>query len=841
MDTLRPKSHVLTVVVLCALGTVPLGCKNPDSYLSRLDDAVVKPWVGTPHEDVGSTHLAVLSVMRWDDYKKQLQPTFQLTEKDALKLAVADTLQTDQSLLDAFAAQLGLKLAPSDVLPAGYKKDDYAGADIPKPDASGARAGKVADMEPNDIGVDPHLAYLAATALYQEVKLLNHYIAEAAIGGGYKAYIVRTQIACMPRKRGLAYDTYVDLGFFLDDIRVPGPVARAELLSIQKDFGQEIAKIPTLANERPPQEILGLLGFSDPNRATADPNMKPVINAGVDYATTLQRYEKSRTQTPLQATANAIGELRAVRDDLKTFVKDANATTGRVPTDKTAVKETEELLRRINGNIGKLETQYVTIRGRPRVIPLLVTDQVEAALMSRRAETLRQITLALSAAYAGIGGKANVDKLTSLIESSLGRNYNSLLTVGQLSDNMLRVRFGARQSPGSHSYEMVPQTHNVTFLLLLPNPSVESEEQLVYIGSKTRFIYCRNGKPVPPPDAGLDETVKKRLFDGWKAAAANDDEKNYLDKVRKGDAQSIWGKLMADAANDDYKSFVTSLLTEDVNNPGLANRMWFDLCASLSSEYDKTTFTVPKYPTPVARIVTGESQTVILVDDGKTTSGTIIGVKDIDLEKVSAVWHVEDGNATSYEFPATQAALAQGDRDLVLTFLSLAALNLKPKDTESWRLFLSYAKPNGEYDRIGDEKGLSGRYLKARAAKEQAQIIVEVAQEQLQTNATVNGNEVTRSLRVGFVAGQGVSDKDIARYSMVVSGAVVASYDPTSGIIAEVSKGGQVYRIEKAGWVTLQLKELVAGQAVKLTFTAPAGYENPPTKEIKVMAASGKG
>jgi hypothetical protein len=850
MDTLRPRSDVSAIIALFVLGMVPLGCRNPDSPLADSWYKFDRFFNGTPYDEVGSTHVAVLSVTRWDDYKKQLQPAFVLTEDKALKLAVADTLQTDQSLYDAFTASLGLKLAPSSVLPAGYKENDYAGADIPESGANSTRAGTIAKVEPNDIGSDPHLAYLAATALYQEVKLLNRYITDAAITQDYKAYVVQTQIACMPSQRGLAYDTYVDLGFFLDNIQVSESVGEPQRVSL------------------PPLDDSALRAPDTKYRAKSRSLAKSsdVSESEPNYEMIRKEYDEAKDKSPLLATKNAIRELSTMRDRLKKLV-DANgpeAPGSSVPKDGgRAVEISQEpkpehakiaagLLPTISATVEELKKQAAQIGKQPRVIPLLVTDEVEAALMSRRAETLREIVLTLSAAYAGIGGKVDVDKLTSIVKSSFGRNYNSLLTVARQSDNVLRVRLGARQSPGGYSYEMVPQTHNVSLLLLVPAPLVAASEHDVYVGSRTTFAYCANGKWVRPPDAP-DERVRNRLCANWKAAAvnANSKELNGITEISEPNKPNTWNQLVTHVANEEYESFVETLEEKGIKDQGLVNRMWFDLSIRGAKDYDKTTFAVPKYPESKAEIVGDKSQTVICSDDGKTTSATIFGVKDIDPVKVSAVWRVEctrDGSATgngegskvaSYAFPATTAALAPGERDLVLTFPSLAAQGLKPKDAISHPLSLCYPHSDGKYRDIEDVNKLTGLYRKTSvAAKQKAQITVQVAPEPLQANAT-SGNEA-RSLCVAFVRSPGVGNKDdISGYTITVSGPLVVSYKPTNTVIEEApTKGLQVYTIKTDGQVVLQLTGLVADQTVKLTFTAPEGYESPASKEIKVVGVS---
>lgn len=102
----------------------------------------------------------------------------------------------------------------------------------------------------------------------------------------------------------------------------------------------------------------------------------------------------------------------------------------------------------------------------PYVIPLLVTDNLEASVHTGTVDTVRQLGFALSLLVKGFAVSAEVERLLEELKSVLGRDLNSLLTVARLSDNTLRVRLGAL-SQAEARYAMVPRTHNVTLLILV--------------------------------------------------------------------------------------------------------------------------------------------------------------------------------------------------------------------------------------------------------------------------------------------------------------------------------------------------------------------------------------
>jgi hypothetical protein len=179
------------------------------------------------------------------------------------------------------------------------------------------------------IGTDPMMKYRMATALYQEVQLLNQYILDVARRKNLEPYVVRLQVSVMPKARNLPLDTYVNLSFF-------------------------------------------------------------------------------------QGT-------------------DAKTLSSPAP-----------------------------------VVPLLVTDNVEANSAASSSLEVSQLALALSAMLEGADMTGEAERLREAAESVLGRDFNSLLTVGSLGEHGLRVRLGALQrtlGTNGARYAALPQTHNVTVVL----------------------------------------------------------------------------------------------------------------------------------------------------------------------------------------------------------------------------------------------------------------------------------------------------------------------------------------------------------------------------------------
>ena len=100
------------------------------------------------------------------------------------------------------------------------------------------------------------------------------------------------------------------------------------------------------------------------------------------------------------------------------------------------------------------------------VLPLLVSDNVEGVQTARTVELLIQAQLALKAMTAGTGLLFDGGLTRQKVQSALGTDLNSLLTVGRVSNSMLSIRIGAQRSASS-TYATVARNTTVWTLLLV--------------------------------------------------------------------------------------------------------------------------------------------------------------------------------------------------------------------------------------------------------------------------------------------------------------------------------------------------------------------------------------
>ena len=119
--------------------------------------------------------------------------------------------------------------------------------------------------------------------------------------------------------------------------------------------------------------------------------------------------------------------------------------------------------------------------------PLVISDAMEINSVEKSLETIRQASLGISGMIQAIGVNAGVERAVDRLLAKSGANRNSLITVGRVSDSMLRIRLGAYDS-GSGGLVMAARSYNISLMILVD----ESYEHLA-INTRTEFVDVYNG------------------------------------------------------------------------------------------------------------------------------------------------------------------------------------------------------------------------------------------------------------------------------------------------------------------------------------------------------------
>jgi len=133
----------------------------------------------------------------------------------------------------------------------------------------------------------------------------------------------------------------------------------------------------------------------------------------------------------------------------------------------------------------------ISMMENPVVIPLIATDTLEGSVRAAAVEAIANSSLTLIAVLKDAGAGASFGDLEDRLKTAAGRDLNSLFTVGRLTDNTIRARFGAAQQASSRR-SMIPRTHHVTLLVLMP-----ANSRTLRILSESEFVDVETGQMLP--------------------------------------------------------------------------------------------------------------------------------------------------------------------------------------------------------------------------------------------------------------------------------------------------------------------------------------------------------
>jgi hypothetical protein len=385
----------MRVVAVCAVCTVLSSCITVPEFLGGDSP------IANNRAEAGKVYVAAYPPLAWQEIVEELKPNFMVgSANEVLDDVLPVTSVEDFSTLRSSGASIeanfaGTSVTKNDAVTTERKADGsivQSGTNTrtekldpaSRPTPSGEAPLSAGDFVPSlpagappaqgafGYDVDPFLKYRTATALYQEIKLLNKYLGADVSGEGYTPYLFRVQVSLQPYAHHQPIDVYTTLEVNPADDSFP--------------------YIPSFRNH----EI--------------------------------------------------------------------------------------------------------------RVIPLLVTDNMERSNSRRVARAAAQLDAKLSALSNGIGFGAGWQAIQDELQAMAGSEFNSLLTIGQSASNQLTVRLGAATSTKS-DFEMLPRSYDVTFLVLWPDERKKSAQ----IRSSTSFRNARTGALLPLMPQAYMENLRTRL------------------------------------------------------------------------------------------------------------------------------------------------------------------------------------------------------------------------------------------------------------------------------------------------------------------------------------------
>src|SRR5215470_192554 len=246
---------------------------------------------------------------------------------------------------------------------------------------------------------------------------------------------------------------------------------------------------------------------------------------------------------------------------------------------------------------------------RVEILPLLVTDSLEGALESQSLEWIRQYAAALGGAAPTVAGSVKLDKSRDEVQNWRGTALNSLLTVGRLNNNTIQVRLGAaRQGEG---YVMIPQNHNITFVVTVPAPFVENASNsgakytpAVRVVAKTVMRKATTGESLSHQDidkriSNVEMLLKNHFQDKTITPIANGfcpgpkDNGQCTPEQRQRNAADY---LLRQVYANDYKKFDETLMAAGWDRTKLRfeRDLWSEIVETLGqSEFSAASFELP--------------------------------------------------------------------------------------------------------------------------------------------------------------------------------------------------------------------------------------------------------
>ena len=260
----------------------------------------------------------------------------------------------------------------------------------------------------------------------------------------------------------------------------------------------------------------------------------------------------------------------------------------------------------------------------PIVLPMLVTDNLELSNKSYHLETVRNLSLALQGMIGNVGLKVGTDAYNQLITEILGHDINSLLTVGRLHNNILRVRLGAMQQGGG-LYAVVPHTQTVSLVVLIRKKENTADGYDLIVTSKTEWKHTSDPEKNPIiSDSNFQKYLKKfnkfSVDIGYSKisieefnkiiTAYNDNDFDEFKKYFK--PKSVVNVSEKKGEQNFFEKFISRYLIKNVdltnvsysdasivnqNNIVNSRLLWGKLASIIaSSQFDQSSVQIPRFP-----------------------------------------------------------------------------------------------------------------------------------------------------------------------------------------------------------------------------------------------------
>lgn len=606
---------------------------------------IYQPVTVNYQEDAGAVHVAIIGARHLDEVIGELQPQFEMNEKIALDRSIPVTLSYYNEAISSFKAALKIALPGTSTTSTETQAINNGVTNRQSSDVENSTPGDVSKLSPESashpalrdgkvpdgaLGTEALTQYQVAKTLFQEIKILNRSLKDLPRSEKYEPYVVTMQISLMPYQRGLRYDAYSTLSFFPNEAQgsIP-PALRNEISNIVSEVkARAITNATQLSNRL--------------SAACSQPVVTPAWSGSYKPLIYWNSFFVAEaTPAAPKAKMGTTNFTDSERDDVLIYLGSLLGLANESATDDS-------------GRVG------TTLQ--PVIVPLLATDNLEAADNDRILNQIRQLNLSLAGMFSGVGAQLGLDWFKQNLEAVNARDLNGLLTLGRLNDSTLRVRLGAMLQSKSE-FAMVPRTHNISVVVMVPKGS----GQLAVLG-RTVFRDSITGEE-------LARRSERAVFNRFKDSIHRyDDDADICKKSLQ--------PILDTIAKNDFVSFCESTRKLSPKLTNFSQVLWVELSELyVGSQYGSAHVDLPKAPALTAPTST---QTLFATDDGSGTAVTIKGGKFPSVTGVSAELKYPGPVAASLY--ADSITALTGGSGLQVKFPSLHANSLRSKTNKAERV-----------------------------------------------------------------------------------------------------------------------------------------------------------
>ena len=321
-------------------------------------------------------------------------------------------------------------------------------------------------------------------------------------------------------------------------------------------------------------------------------------------------------------------------------------------------------------------------------MPLLVSDDMQMAVKQRSAEASTQIAAALSAMYAGVGAKAQLNAVRQTLNAISSHVTSSTLTIGRTNENTLDAVINPTNL-ASGEPALAEEPYYVSILVLVPRAYFggRSYPTPVVLGvrSFTQYRDAKTGQILRSRDDHTPVKQASLIIEPYLTPSAR-----KVWRAHSGEAADELRMLMAattrneetelDAAAAKWTSIGAHPCDSTATMSCLVADRRDDLRTTISSLTDDEPMKVSPVEAPLPTPITFHAQRVTLSDDGSHPIQAVISNVDAQsVAKLAATLVVSPLDAGSIpavvkdqaRIAPTAMALDTAAHTLTLTFPSL--------------------------------------------------------------------------------------------------------------------------------------------------------------------------